>query len=168
MSEITESNLMDKTMKSAETACKETMSVVELYFYEELSKLAGKQIASQWLRSVLSHSVRSKKLSIVFSSKFCGTPESSNPSTPRSAVSSTETTMPQDRTASREVIYKCTELSQSEFPVPSRSASHELSASNDTLKSANTSPRLELGSSKTLDGDNFGLIFTDAAHAVLD
>jgi hypothetical protein len=151
------------------------MSIVDLYFYEELSSVAGNEIGSQWLKKTVGNSLRRRKSGFArFGSSFgrlsrgsslSSLSESSCPSSPRSCASTTESPMFNDKPSSGsaapedEVFAITSSCSKTNFSNDSYDQAEE-------FRNAFSSP--SHFSSEQTGASTEGLIFTDAAHMVLD
>ena len=140
------------------------MSIVDLYFYEELSSVAGNEIGSQWLKKTVGNSLRRRKSGFArFGSSFgrldrgsslSSLSESSCPSSPRSCASTTESPMCNDKPSSGSSSFSKTNFSNDSYDQA------------EEFRNAFSSP--SHFSSEQTGASTEGLIFTDAAHMVLD
>jgi hypothetical protein len=132
-------------------------NIVDIFFYEELSQVAGHEAGSQWLLSQTTKLGRSK-MSTGCSTTPCRTPDESAPTSPRGQQMCVEATSPAGHRGKNN-------SSQKSF-----SSSFQMegvdSSLNQMIKSA--ASNLSPSSSFKTDSPMIGLIFTDAAHFVLD
>ena len=138
------------------------MSVVEVYFFEELSMLVGQQSATQWLESTVRHNIRKRSSALLSrelgstgtSTPDSRTPESSCPPSPRCCV---PLNARHDRPARKDPAQTKKNVSSD---VRSSLCNHEMI--NPAVSST------KLARAKEHDRSMYGLLFTDAAHAVVD
>jgi hypothetical protein len=150
------------------------MSVVHLYFYEELSSIAGNEAASQWLKDALRDSLLKRRSAIAgFGSSFGRLSrgsslgrqsEASCPSSPRSCASTTESPLFNDKPSSGSAAPRDDVFDKSS----SCAKTHVINDSYDQEEFRNAFPSPSYFSSEQTEESTEGLIFTDAAHMVLD
>ena len=142
---------------------------VELFFYEELCKLEGHSVAADWLGTALSHNASRRNSSPVLSmrmrmsgSKDCSKDSRSRTcESPRSRVAANHVDILESRDPlQKDMVQPMIHLDQ----LPNLPC--EMTTDFEAYKSGSSSPRSS--SPTAFDGARFGLIFTDAAHAVLD
>ena len=141
---------------------------VELFFYEELCKLEGHSVAADWLGTALSRNASRKNSSPVLSIRLSGSKDCSKDSRSRKSES------PRSRAAVKHVdVFESRDNMQKDMVQPMIHLDQlpnlpcEMTSSDKAaLKSDSSSPRS--ASPTAFDEARFGLIFTDAAHAVLD
>jgi hypothetical protein len=141
--------------------------IVDLYFYEELSRLAGHEASALWLLSQCSKrlersSSRKSTASTGCSSTSSRTPDQSAPASPRGQSSCTEAKAPtgyRERSVSSisESCHKSLSMMQSEVVDSPMDEAMKCIASRSSPSSSFKS-----------DSSIIGLLFTDAAHTVLD
>ena len=141
-------------------------TVVDLYFYEELSRIAGHETGSQWLLSQtikLSRATSRMSLSSTgCTSTPCRTPDHSAPASPRGQQMWTEAMVPAGH-RNRIVSTNPPSCHKSFFlNIPTEGLDSPL---EQVMRgnAFNLSPN-----SFKSDSSKIGLIFTDAAHSVLD
>ena len=148
------------------------MSIVDLYFYEELSRTVGHEIGSQWLKSKFGVGMRKRKSNSArlfgpFSG--CRTPHTSNPSSPRSVASAADFGSHIDKTYSGS---KISTWRSDTFLVKASNAQHsvqlktELECQDEDQNASHSSSKLCPSSeTETLKNEP---IFANVAHTVLD
>jgi hypothetical protein len=144
------------------------MSVVDLFFYEELSRVAGQETGSQWLRTTVRHVSKKRKMMSGQRS-----PDFSRPSSPRSWASSVDSNTNMDKGCAGTAV-SGTPSSESSIVPPRKlhldflpNLHDQLSQDVDMFKAAcRSSPKQH--ALTTSSESRIGLIFTDAAHTVLD
>ncbi len=138
--------------------------IVDLFFYEELSRLAGHETGSQWLLSQCTRlersSSRKSMTSTGCSTTPCRTPDHSAPASPRSQQLCIEIKAP---------------AGHRERPIFSHHESSHTPVSSITRLDSSTDQVMKHAASRSSPSSSFksdstliGLIFTDAAHSVLD
>ena len=127
------------------TCVKRHFHISEVYFYEEISKMLGQQISNDWLRSLEKRNLRRTSCGLQCYSQSTSswhsrntTPQSSNPSTPRNGSFSL-----------------VGNIAGSESDVATASTKDEAKKNQDY--------EWDLSS----DTCKLGLLYTDAAHSVL-
>jgi hypothetical protein len=143
--------------------------IVDLYFYEELSRIAGHETGSQWLLSQCTRlersSSRKSMTSTGCSSTPCRTPGQSAPASPRAQHLCMETKVP----AVHSERHNLSNPESSHRSVSSTSITRLEgvdSSMDQVLRHAWS--RLSPSCSFKSDSSLIGLIFTDAAHSVLE
>mmetsp|Transcript_27688 Transcript_27688/g.57623 ORF Transcript_27688/g.57623 Transcript_27688/m.57623 type:complete len:139 (-) Transcript_27688:28-444(-) len=137
-----------------------TPKIVDIFFYEELSRVAGHESGSQWLLSQTTK-LGCSKMSLTSTgctSTPCRTPDQSAPTSPRGQLMCVEIISPAGH---RGKVNSC----QKSFS-PSRQIAGVDSSMNQMIKCATSN--LSACSSLKNDSSMIGLIFTDAAHSVLE
>ena len=141
------------------------MSIVDLFFYEELSSIAGHDVGTQWLKNTSGDGAKHGK------SSLRNTGKSRSPHTSSWTLDRDEKLQNENVLSS---VAKCRESLQlkSSIRLPKI---HVDSLPNlyvqsylpqDLIKAANLSPKLK--NPTNTDDSKLGLMFTDAAHTVLD
>ena len=137
------------------------MSIVDLYFFEELSSTAGHEIGTQWLKKIVANSLKRRKSAVgrSFSRLTNGssgkTPDTSTPSSPRSWTSAADATTQFDKysAASGNIPLEQSTVLFTHWP-------------DETFKTANQGSKLYPTTHADISKE--GLVFTDAAHTVID
>jgi hypothetical protein len=146
-----------------------SLNIADIFFYEELSRIVDHETGSQWL---LSRSAKKCKISVTRDSTLstpCRTPGQSAPASPRSeSCMDDEIPSGYHATNTTPCINPCSaSFSSSLLSMDVFSLARTESTSLDlALKNA----ALNLGTRSVLKPDPsiLGLMFTDAAHHVLD
>ena len=151
------------------------MSKLDLFFYEELSIIAGREVGSKWLTDTLEHGLKKRK-SIsdnyssnkrVHESKRSGTLDpatsldkaldvTSDSQRQREVEKDSCETLPYSNTASSPRIHV------DSLPM----LNHKTCSLDDILATGNSNRKRHDFSDQ--NESNLGLIFTDAAHVILD
>ncbi len=138
------------------------LNVVDLFFYEELSRVAGHETGSQWLLLQCTKLGRSRMStsSTGCSSTTSRTPDQSAPASPRGQQLCIEA---KGSPGHRERLTTTNNESNH-----TENSSTLRSRDVDSTIDEATKSRLSPSSSIKSDSSMIGLIFTDAAHSVLD
>ncbi len=136
--------------------------IAELFFYEELSRIAGHETSSQWLLKQctgLERSSSRKRQASSGSSTPCRTPVESAPASPR--------VQHQYNEAKKPAVHRESTISSSSGSSSTMRFDVDSSTPMDqAMKRA--AARLSPSATFKSDSSMIGLIFTDAAHTVLD
>ena len=136
------------------------------FFFEELSRIAGREVGSQWLKQISGSSLKKRKSSSASFPIMGKTADQSSPVSPRNCALDSAINSFSSTTVSGE----CFEISSTQGPkihldlLPNL---HSQSSWPEEMFFATESvPKLHSNGNR--DEDTMGLIYTDAAHTVLD
>ena len=150
------------------------MSIIDLCFYEELFRTAGHEVGSQWLKSSFGIGMKKRKSTFGRLGATFGplsgsrTPETSNPSSPRSVASVADSGSHTDKIRLCAATLCCNDNLQVKASSP-----HQLAQQRNESGWQEQGRRASTSSSKLYpsletEESTKGLLYTDAAHTILD
>jgi hypothetical protein len=143
------------------------MSVVNTFFYEELTRVAGREVGSQWLSQTSGHNQKKRKSS---SSSFSSAGKTADSSSPVSPSISSCCADPIHSCSSTLVSGECSDPGVTQAPKIHLDLLPNLHTKSSWPEEMfmTTDSVTKLHSNGNHDEDTMGLIYTDAAHTVLD